>query len=392
MNKTILINGKVLIGKEFVETSILVENGKIHTIENMPLDKIQEDYKVIDAKGKMIVPGFIDIHTHGGNGIDVNGATVEQLHELSNFYASKGVTSYLPTLLTDEHETMCKILETIATAKDEQTTGATILGTHMEGPFLNVQFKGAMPEYLIQQSSIEHLKTYEKASRNTIKYMTVSVENEGVEELIKYATSKDIVISLGHTGGDYDSCMTCIAAGANSATHLFNAMQPIHQHNPSIAGAALESDIYTELICDGFHLHPGIVRLVVKTKGVARVIGVTDSIMAAGLKDGYYKLGVNDVVVKDGDAQLVTGGSRAGSTLTMDRAIRNIMKFTNKPIEDCIEMITKNPATLLNIQNEKGEIAVGKDADLVLLDEGYMVEKTFVKGGLAYEKASLGLE
>lgn len=379
-----LINGKVLLGKEFKETNILIEDGKIHTIENVT--QALEDCEIIDGKGKMIIPGFIDIHTHGGNGIDVNGATVEQLHELSNFYATKGVTSYLPTLLTDDHETMCKILETIATAKDKQTTGATILGTHMEGPFLNVKFKGAMPEYLIQQSSIENLKVYEKASRDTIKYMTVSVENEGVEELIKYATSKDIVISLGHTGGDYDSCMTCIAAGANSATHLFNAMQPIHQHNPSIAGAALESDIYTELICDGLHLHPGIVRLVVKTKGVERVIGVTDSIMAAGLKDGYYKLGVNDVVVKDGDAQLVTGGSRAGSTLTMDRAIRNIMKFTERPIEGCIEMVTKNPATLLNIQDQKGEIAVGKDGDLVLLDENYEVCRTLVGGKTVYQK------
>ena len=384
MNKTIIINGKVLLEKKFVETSILIEDGIIKGIENIDVDKLEEGYEIIDAKGKKIVPGFIDIHTHGANNIDVNHASVEELLELSDFYASKGVTSYLPTLLTDEHETMCGIVKTISKAKKEQTTGSQILGVHMEGPFLNTTYKGAMPEHLIQQSSIGNLKEYEKASGDNIRYMTVSVENEGVEELIKYATSKGIVISLGHTGGDYDSCMTCIAAGANSATHLFNAMQPIHQHNPSIAGAALESDIYTELICDGFHLHPGIVRLVLKTKGMDRVIGVTDSIMAAGLKDGLYKLGVNDVVVKNGDASLVDGGSRAGSTLTMDRAINNIMKFTGKPLEECAQLISKNPATLLGIEDQKGEIATGKDADIVLLDEDYKVHRTLVKGQTMY--------
>lgn len=379
-----MINGRVLINKEFVETSILIEDGIIKGIENVDLDKLEKDYEIIDAKGKVVVPGFIDIHTHGANGIDVNHASVEDLLELSNFYASRGVTSYLPTLLTDEHDTMCEIVRTISKAKKEQTTGSQILGVHMEGPFLNVTYKGAMPAYLIQQSSIKNLKEYEEASDNNIRYMTVSVENEGVEELIKYATSKGIVISLGHTGGDYDSCMTCIAAGANSATHLFNAMQPIHQHNPSIAGAALESDIYTEIICDGFHLHPGIVRLVLKTKGMERVIGVTDSIMAAGLKDGLYKLGVNDVVVKKGDASLVDGGSRAGSTLTMDRAINNIMKFTGKPMEECSQLISNNPATLLGIEDQKGKIAIGKDADIVLLNEDYTVFSTIARGKTIY--------
>lgn len=385
MSKMVIINGKVLVEKKLADTDILIEDGIIKTIEKIKPEVLTEDYKIIDAQGKTVVPGFIDIHTHGANNIDVNHASVEDLLRLSDFNASKGVTSYLPTLLTDEHQTMCHIVETISKAKKEQTSGSKILGVHMEGPFLNTKYKGAMPEYLIQQSSIENLKEYEKASDNNIKYMTVSVENEGVEELIEYATSKGIVISLGHTGGDYNSCMRCIVAGANSATHLFNAMQPIHQHEPSIIGAALESDIYTELICDGFHLHPGIVRLAIKTKGMNRIIGVTDSIMAAGLKDGRYKLGVNDVVVKDGDASLVSDGTRAGSTLTMDKAINNIMKFTGKPIEECVKLISKNPATLLGIDDKKGEIAVGKDADIVILDAGYQIDTTIVEGRVMYQ-------
>jgi len=386
MNQTIIINGKVLLEKRFIETDIIIEDGKIYQIENVSLYKGEINREIINAKGKIVVPGFIDIHTHGANGIDVNSATVGQLHELSNFYATKGVTSYLPTLLTDSYETICGILKTIAVAKDQQTTGATILGTHMEGPFLDVNFKGAMPEHLIQASSIMHLKAYEKASKDTIKYMTISAGNKGVQELIEYAASKNIVISLGHTGEDYDDCMACIEAGANSATHLFNAMKPLHHREPSIIGAALESDIYTEVICDGRHVHPSIIRLVLKAKGMEKVIGITDSIMATELKDGDYKLGINHVIVKDGDALLASDGTRAGSILTMDQVLRNIMEFTNRPIEECIEMITKNPATLLSIQDKKGEIAVGKDADLVLLDEEYRVDRTLVKGQTVYER------
>lgn len=386
MKQMIIINGDVLIENNFEKTDILIEDGLIKRIETVDLGKLEEGHMVVDAKGKMVIPGFIDIHTHGANNIDVNHASVAELLALSDFYASRGVTSYLPTLLTDEHETMCAIVETINKAKKEQTTGSQILGVHMEGPFLNTTYKGAMPEHLIQQSSIDNLKEYEKASGDSIKYMTVSVENEGVEDLIKYATSKGIVISLGHTGGDYNSCMICITAGANSATHLFNAMQAIHQHEPSIIGVALESNIYTEIICDGFHLHPGIVRLVLKAKGMDRVIGVTDSIMAAGLKDGKYKLGVNDVVVKNGDASLASGGSRAGSTLTMDKAINNIMKFTGKSLQECAQLVSTNPATLLGINDKKGDIAVGKDADIVLLDEKYTVCRTIVRGQTMYER------
>lgn len=187
-------------------------------------------------------------------------------------------------------------------------------------------------------------------------------------------------MAIGHSGADYDTSMKAIENGAASCTHTFNAMKLLHQHFPAIMGAAMESDIYCEAICDGRHLHPGVVRLLIKTKGIDKVVAVTDSIMAAGLPDGNYKLGVNEVVVVDGDAKLASNGVRAGSTLTTGQALKNIMKFTGRPIEEVLQLLTVNPAKLIGVFDKKGSIADGKDADLVILDEENNVTDTFVRG------------
>ncbi len=383
MNNLLITNGKILAGKEYVNGSLEIIDGVINRIGDFQIDK--DELKVIDANGQVVIPGFIDIHTHGGNGIDINHASKDDLNELSKFFASCGVTSFLPAVLTDTHETMCDLLSEIAEAKEEGTDGSEILGIHMEGPFLCVQYKGAMPEYLIQDASIEHMKDYINASKNNIKYMTISPENKGIEELVAYLKDNNIVASMGHTGADYDKCLSCISAGVTSSTHVFNAMGTIHQHRPAAIGASLESDVYSEVICDGFHLHPGIVRLIIKVKGDEKVLAITDSIMAAGLSDGEYKLGVNDIVVKGGDAQLASDGTRAGSTLTMDRALRNLIKFTGRKLEDVIGFLTKNQANVLELDN-KGEIAIGKDGDVVILDEKLTPICTVVKGKVAYER------
>lgn len=387
--RKIIKNGKVLIGKSFQELDILIEEGKISALEQGSSEEVYEE--ILDAKGQVIIPGMIDIHTHGGNGIDFNHATKEDVFKVSQFFAEKGVTSYLPTILTDTQETMCQLLATIAEVKEEQEAskekqGASILGIHMEGPFLCSAFKGAMPEHLIRQGSVEDIKMYQQASKNTIRYMTVSVENKGALEVIHYLKEQGIVASIGHTGAEYEKCIACIEAGAASSTHVFNAMGSIHQHRPSAIGAALETDIYSEMICDGFHLHPGIVRLMIKAKGKNKVIAITDSIMAAGLSDGNYKLGVNDIVVKNGDAQLATDGVRAGSTLTLDKALRNLKTFTHKPMEELIAFMTLNPATLLGVEDRKGSIEIGKDADLVILDANGEPCMTMVEGSVVYRK------
>jgi len=196
---------------------------------------------------------------------------------------------------------------------------------------------------------------------------------------------KDVVVAIGHSGADYATAMEAIDGGARCVTHTFNALRLFHQHEPAIMGAALESDCFCEAICDGRHLHPGSVRMLLKCKGWDKVVAVTDSIMAAGLPDGAYKLGVNDVVVVDGDAKLADTGVRAGSTLTTAQALGNLVKFTGRPVEDVLPLLTENPARLLRMDDCKGSLAPGKDADVVLLADDLSVRATIVRGDVVYD-------
>ena len=255
-----------------------------------------------------------------------------------------------------------------------------MVGIHLEGPFLAKEYKGAMPEFLLRKFDIDLLKKYQERSGGNVRYLTVAPEVDGIVGGIKEITELGIAVSLGHSGADYETTMKAIENGATASTHTFNAMKLLHQHFPSIMGAVMESDVYCEAICDGRHLHPGVVRLLIKTKGLNRVVAVTDSIMAAGLPDGKYKLGVNDVVVEEGDAKLADTGVRAGSTLTQNVALLNLLKFTGRPLAEVLPILSENPAKLIGIYDRKGSIEDGKDADMVLLDEENKISEVFVRG------------
>ena len=373
-----MVNGKVFLDGSFQEKTVGIEDGRIHILpkEEMP----KEGAKVYDAEGKRVVPGFLDIHTHGAVGVDVNAATAEELGKIGHFMATQGTTSWLCSVLTDTKEQTLWCIDEFKKHKAMENAGADLLGIHLEGPFLAKEFKGAMPEHLLRDADVELLKEYQEAAEGNIRYLTVSPEIDGIVDAIPAMKDLGIVVAIGHSGADYDTSMKAIENGAASCTHIFNAMKLLHQHFPAIMGAAMESDIYCEAICDGRHLHPGVVRLLLKTKGIDRVVAITDSIMAAGLPDGNYKLGVNDVVVVDGDAKLASNGVRAGSTLTTGQALKNILKFTGRPIEEVLMLLTENPAKLIGVFDEKGSIADGKDADLVVLDEENNVYDTFVGG------------
>ena len=373
-----IVNGKVYLDGVFQEKTIGIESGYIHVL---PLGQRPEDgAKVYDAAGKKVVPGFIDVHSHGAVGVDVNAATAEELEKIGHFMATQGTTSWLCSVLTDTKEQTMWCIDEFKKHKEMEGNEANLLGIHLEGPFLAKEFKGAMPEHLLRDADVELLKEYQDAAEGNIRYLTVSPEIDGIVDAIPLIKELGIVVAIGHSGADYDTSMKAIENGAASCTHIFNAMKLLHQHFPAIMGAALESDIYCEAICDGRHLHPGVVRLLIKTKGIDRVVAITDSIMAAGLPDGNYKLGVNDVVVVDGDAKLASNGVRAGSTLTTGQALKNIMAFTGRPLEEVLKLLTENPAKLIGVFDKKGSIAEGKDADLVVLDEENNVTDTFVMG------------
>ena len=381
MEQFVITNALVYTGHRFVPREVYVEEGRVAQLAekvNAPAGCPR-----LDLGGKRLVPGFIDIHTHGAAGVDVNAATAAQLNgTIGHFFASQGTTGWLCSVLTDTPEQTLWCLDQAKAAMKEEGDWAQLLGVHLEGPFLASQYKGAMPEHLLQKGSAELFARYEAAGEGAIRYMTVSPEVEGVPAMVRDIAAR-VKVAIGHSGAEYDTAMECIANGAVSATHTFNAMRLFHQHQPAIMGAVLESDVYCEAICDGRHLHPASVRLLLKCKGWDRVVAVTDSIMAAGLPDGNYKLGVNDVVVEDGDAKLASDGTRAGSTLTTGQALKNLVKFTGEGPEKVLPLLTENPADLLGLPR-KGRIAPGCDADLVVLGEDLTVLRTIVGGRTVY--------
>lgn len=378
MKEMLIRGGEVYLDGRFEKTNVLVRDGKIAAIGT---DLTAET--VIEAEGLKVVPGFIDAHTHGAANVDVNAAGVEGLRKIGAFFATQGVTAWQASVLTDTDEVTRQCLSDIQTVMQDEGKGAQLLGAHLEGPFLASQYKGAMPEYLLRKGDAKLLREWQNAFPGVVRYLTVSPEVEGVNEMIR-EVANDVVVAIGHSGADYDTAMNAFEAGARCTTHTFNAMRLFHQHEPAIMGAALESDCWCEAICDGRHLVPGTVRMLIKCKGLDRVIAVTDSIMAAGLPDGDYKLGVNDVVVVDGDAKLKDTGVRAGSTLTSIQALRNLVTFTGRSVEELLPLLTKNPAEALRLHH-KGVIAPGMDADIVLLTPELTVSRTIAGGHTVYE-------
>ena len=378
MEQLLFTNGRVYRDGQFRREDVLVEDGKL-SFPGIP----PEGCRVVDLKGAMLVPGFLDLHTHGGDNVDVNAATAEDFAQISRFFARNGTTGWLCSILTDTEEQTLWSIGQAREAMAAPIAGARLLGIHLEGPFLSPEYKGDMPEHLLRKGDAALFRRYQQAAGGTVRYLTVAPEVEGVVDMIR-EISGEVAVAIGHSGADYETAIRAIDAGARACTHTFNAMGLFHQHRPSIMGAVLERPVYCEAICDGRHLHPGTVRMLLACKGWDRVAAVTDSIQAAGLPDGRYKLGVNDVVVEDGDAKLASNGVRAGSTLTTGQALKNLAAFTGQPVERVLPLLTLNPARLIGMEERKGSIAPGKDADLVVLDDQLNVKQTYVSGVCVY--------
>lgn len=380
MRRTILTGGLVFTGGELVNTEVLVVDERIAAIgDGLP----REGCDVLNLEGNILSPGFIDVHTHGGDGVDINAADYQQLAKLSRFFASQGVTGFLASILTDTEEATKRAVDAVCEFMDRPLPGAKCLGIHLEGPFLCQKYKGAMPPELLREGDASLFRRYQRKAQGRVRYMTVAPEVPGVLDMLDELRG-ECVMAIGHSDADYETAREAIRRGVCSCTHTFNVMSLFHQHRPAVMGAVLESDVYCEAICDGRHLHPGTVRMLLKCKGWDKVVAITDSMQAAGLPDGDYMLGINPVTVTDGDAKISGTDIRAGSTLTLAQAVKKIAAFTGEGPEKVLPLLTANPAKLIGEFHRRGDIAVGKDADLVVLSPELDVLATCSAGKLVY--------
>ncbi|WP_305151050.1 N-acetylglucosamine-6-phosphate deacetylase [uncultured Dubosiella sp.] len=378
----IIQSKKVWVLDMWMEAQIDMEDGKIKAIYPYGKKPVDEDYG-----WKRIVPGFIDVHTHGAYGWDTNDATPDGLRHWVKNIVKEGVTGILPTTITQSEEVLTKAVANVAHVVEEGYEGAEILGIHFEGPYLDQVYKGAQPEQYCVPADVEQFKRYQKASHNLIKLVTMACEHDKDYALLHYLVSQNIVASQGHSSATFEQAADAIANGAMSMTHVFNGMTKFHHREPGLVGAAFRfREVYGEIICDGNHSHYAAINDYFKAKGNDHAIMVTDSLMVKSLPVGTRVLfGGNEIeLFEDGSAHLVGAGNLAGSTLNVNKGLMIVHEKAQVPWLAAINSCTLNPARMLGVADRKGSIQAGKDADLVVLDDNYDVLMTYVKGKKAF--------
>ncbi|MGW7934217.1 N-acetylglucosamine-6-phosphate deacetylase [Staphylococcus xylosus] len=379
MTKYVIANGCIYTENETIEQGyILIENGKIIQIAE---GEYQGDLTTIDVKGQHVLPGFIDIHMHGGYGEDAMDASFEGLKHLSESLLSEGTTSFLATTMTQSDENIIKALKNIVDYQEQQDSlnAASIVGIHLEGPFISEYKVGAQNPAYVQRPSVEKVQQFQEIAKNQIKVMTFAPEVEGADETLS-TLHDQINFSIGHTVATFDEVNEAVAQGAKHVTHLYNAGTPFEHRNPGLSGAAwLNDELSTESIVDGIHSHPASVKIAYKQKGNKRFFLITDAMRAKGMPDGEYDLGGQNVVVKGSEARLASG-ALAGSILKMNEGLKNLIAYTGAPLDDLWRVTSLNQAIALKIEDDKGSIAIGKDADIVVVDDDIQVLTTIKSG------------
>ncbi|MGD0878229.1 MAG: N-acetylglucosamine-6-phosphate deacetylase [Anaerolineales bacterium] len=379
--QTLITGGTILTPDQVIMAHTLIVEGEkiLQIIPDAPSALIGKE--IIHVKGFFVIPGFIDIHVHGAYGFDTMDATSDAILGMGNYFARYGVTSFLPTTVAASARDIQATINNVSTTP-QSSHGARHIGIHLEGPYLSHEFRGAQPSQHLRSADINEYKSW--IENKDVRLMTVAPEVEGVSDLIKVGTEAGIEFALGHTGATYEQAQAAVGSGLRQATHTFNGMPAFHHRSPGVLGAVLSDDrIWAQIIVDGIHVHPAIVKFLIKAKGTDRTILITDAIRATGMPDGDYSLGDQMVHVKDGVARTDAGGL-AGSTLTMDQALRKVMEFVEISLPEALPMATRVPATAMNLESHKGTIAPGFDADIVVLDESYHVRMTMVGGRVVY--------
>ena len=374
----IIQSKKVWIADQFTPAQLELEDGIIKEIYPYNEKEVTKDYGNL-----RILPGFIDIHCHGAYGFDTNDANPEGLRKWAKGIVDEGVTSFLATTLTQSEEVLTNAVSNVAKVIEEGYEGAEILGIHFEGPYLNKAHKGAQPEEYCVKPNIEQFKRYQKAAHGLIKYITMAVENDEDYALTKYCSQNNVVVSIGHSNATYEQAVQAYAHGARSMTHVYNAMTPFtHRANGLVGGALRIRNMYGEIICDGNHSTLAALNNFFTSKGPDYSIMITDSLMCKGFPVGTkFDFGGQEVVIyPDGSAHLVEAGNLAGSTLNVNKGLKILIEDALVPVNYAINACTSNPARCLHVDDRKGTIGVGYDADLVVLDRDYEVVQTYCKG------------
>lgn len=368
---------------EILDPIVVLEDGHITSLGSRSQMSLPEG-PVTDLGEATLAPAYFDVHIHGSAGRDVMEATPEALATIGGFLGSHGVGAYLATTVTAEIDPTLRALSGLAKLLQQPApgTGARPVGIHLEGPFLSHGKRGAHPERLLVEPTVALLDRFWQASEGHIKLMTIAPELPGAEAVIAHAVSLGIRISIGHSNATVEEARRGVAAGATSATHTFNAMRRFDHRDPGIVGEVLTNqDLYAELICDGLHVDPVAVRIFWQMKGRERGLLITDAMAAAGMPDGPYKLGELDVRVVNGTA-LIEENTLAGSTLTLDRGVRNFHHFTGEDLSQVVPLATRNPAAMIGLSDQIGALAVGRRADLIALSPAGEIVQCFL-GGVA---------
>ncbi len=377
---------RILVGAEVLAGDVLIDAGRIVGVapRTGPGEATDLGGDVIDLEDDWIVPGLIDLHVHGGGGAQFNTTDPDEVTAALAFHARHGATGMLATTVSAPPGELAASLAAIAQAR-EGPAGRMLLGVHLEGPFLSAQRPGAMdPETFIAPDAAIVAELL-AAADGAIAMMTIAPELRGALELVQRLTASGIVASVGHSEATYEQTVAAVSVGVRAATHTFNGMAPFHHRNPGLLGAVLDLPaVSCELICDGVHAGPVAIRLAHRAKGTAAIRLVTDAISATGMADGDYRLGRTAVRVRNGRTSVGTGGSIAGSTLTIDAAVRNAVRFLGVQLSEAVTMASANPARLLGLHHRKGAIAPGMDADLTVLDDDLRARATLVAGQWAH--------
>lgn len=342
------------------------------------------EHQIFDFGANYICPGFIDLHVHGSGGVDVMDNSYHALDWMSRVLAEGGTTSFLATTISASRQELLEVVRSIATAKLRGTKGAEVIGAHLEGPFLNPGKKGAHKEEDLRPPDVNEFKQYIDAGNGAVKMVTVAPELPDIIPVIKFARSRGVVVSLGHSVASIAQVDEAFAAGLSHVTHAFNAMGGLHHRDPGTTGAIMSmKQLTADVITDGQHVHPSVIKILVQAKGIDRVCAITDCIRAGGMGNGIFEFGGRKVIVKDGTARLADG-TISGSVISMAEAVRTIVEKVGLSFADAVKMASANPAGILGLST-KGVLMPGKDADVVVLDRNFRVLMTIVAGKIVYQ-------